>query len=205
MTIDVEPGGRTSPYGYLGAAEIGGSTVEQTRLWKFRSPLYRWPRAITDPAPGFEQVWPLVDAFVGDRLVGAYGASYDVRQLNRLSAAAGIATRAIPFVDGLALARSLLPDDRHNLQAVMLALNLSRPEFERRRRQRTTSGLTRKWLLHDAEDDALACALLFLHAAAHRLDINRIMATHNLGLLWLEHRPPNSAAAPKTRESGAFP
>ena len=93
MTIDVEPGGRTSPYGYLGAAEIVGGIVEQTRLWKFRSPLYRWPRPIRDPAPPFEQVWPLVDAFIGERLVGAYSAAYDVRQLKKLRAAAGIVTK----------------------------------------------------------------------------------------------------------------
>lgn len=46
-----------------------------------------------------------------------------------------------------------------------------------------------EWLLHDAEDDALANAQLFLHAADDRFDVNNIIAAHKLHVRHLTSCP----------------
>ncbi|WP_327116933.1 hypothetical protein OHB12_06105 [Nocardia sp. NBC_01730] len=181
VSIDVEPGGRTSPFGYIGVAEIIGNEVEATWMVKFRSPHYRWPATSVDPAPPFGQVWPYIDAFIADRMVAAFGFSYDIRSLTTLIGVEASRARPIPFVDGLALARSLCPGHVGSLQAVVLALNLlTRDELADLHGRRAPNRPVNKWLLHDSEDDALANARLFLHAANGDFDVNRIINSHNL-------------------------
>ncbi|MFJ4651143.1 hypothetical protein ACIP5Y_07695 [Nocardia sp. NPDC088792] len=185
VSIDVEPGGRTSPFGYIGIAEIIGNAVEDSWLVKFRSPHYGWPATSVNPTPRFIEVWPYVDAFIGERLTAAYGYSYDIKQLVRLLNLEKLPIRPIPVVNGLALARSLWPA-AGSLQTVVLGLNLlTRDELSAVYDTRPSTQPANKWLLHDAEDDALANARLFLHAAGGGFDVDSIITAHKLHVRYL--------------------
>ncbi|GGO01401.1 3'-5' exonuclease [Nocardia rhizosphaerihabitans] len=192
VSIDVEPGGRTTPFGYIGIAEIIGNDVETSWMVKFRSPHYRWPATSIDPAPPFGQIWPYIDAFIADRLVASYGSSYDIKSLASLIAVEGCSARPIPFIDGLQLARSLSPRRSGSLQELVLELNLlTREELAELHSQRSSAGPVNKWLLHDAEDDALANARLLLQAADGPFNVDKIISLHNLTVRPMA--PPSTA------------
>ncbi|MGW0252678.1 hypothetical protein ACWDYH_39245 [Nocardia goodfellowii] len=192
VSIDVEPGGRTSPFGYIGIAEIIGNAVESSWLVKFRSPHYPWPASSLNAAPRFHEVWPYIESFIGERLVAAYGFSYDIKHLALLLQLEQLPIHPTAFVDGLGLARSLRPGGG-SLQEMVLGLKLfTRDELAGMHEHRRPTRPVNKWLLHDAEDDALANARLFLHAAdGHPFDVNSIIAAHHLRIRNLH--PPKAA------------
>lgn len=185
VSIDIEPGGRTSPFGYIGVAEIVGNAIESSWLVKFRSPHYSWPATSINPTPRLVEVWHYVDAFIGDRIAAAYGYSYDIRHLTQLLKLEKLPIRPIPVVDGLSLARSLVPGGG-SLQAMVLALGLlTRDELTALHNNRSSTRPANKWLLHDAEDDALANARLFLRAGGGRFDVNNIITAYKLHIRYL--------------------
>lgn len=131
--------------------------------------------------PDFREVWPYVEAFIGDRVVAAYGMSYDINALAKLLVAAALPVPKLSFICGLQLARKLRPAAVFNdLQTVALGLDLfSETEMEFRRVV-GRSWARNKWLLHNAADDAAANARIFSRAAGSDFDLDQLISANEL-------------------------
>lgn len=94
--------------------------------------------------PTFEEYWPLMRSFIGDDLVCAHNAAFDMGVLKEALLAYGIETRPIDYVCTCVLSRRLWPGLRdHRLDTVADALGLG------------------KFRHHQALDDALVCGKIF--------------------------------------------
>lgn len=143
----------------VGVVLIDDGSVVDERGWLIRPPGNRYESFNTgihgiEPAhtakrPGFDEVWPLVDELVGDRMMLAHNAPFDMGVLKRSGEQSGAAVRDHDFACTVSLARRAWPGlGYYNLKAVCAALEI---------------GLVNH---HDAAADARACAEIALLAAA---------------------------------------
>jgi hypothetical protein len=163
--LDVNPGGRLTPDGYLGLAEIVGDEVVEHFEVRFTPPVAR----LHDGRPGetedFRAVWAFVEAFIGGRAVVVSNGCYDSPALAKLLIAAGLAAPA-----GLSLWcvgsmwRRLRPGvlidnvwaAARRLGMVELAAQVALLDAARSRPRAVRAA---------ADDDALMCALMLLGLA----------------------------------------
>lgn len=146
-------------------------------------PPRREPEWAKPEPPTFAELWGSVVRFVGDAATAAFGASYDARQVARLCDASGIDAPRWWMLDGRQLLQPLGYRGRvdewseaivdtftaggDTLEAVQVRLGLrSDVEAAWRGTQHVRWGIGNKHLLHDAEDDAIANAALFVAALA---------------------------------------
>ncbi len=143
----------------VGVVLIDDGVVVDERGWLIRPPGNRYEPFNTrihgiEPAqtatqPGFDEVWPLVDELVGDRMMLAHNAPFDMGVLRRSGEHSGAAVRDHDFACTVLLSRRSWPDfGYYNLKAVCAALGIKLVNH------------------HDAVADARACAEIALLAAA---------------------------------------
>lgn len=98
-------------------------------------------------APNLKQLWPEIQAFVGDLPVVAHNAQFDIGVMNQSLESWGLPSSNFQTICSQKLAKALLPEPPHTLKA-----------------------LTQKFEIpllnhHDAKSDAIACAKLTLALA----------------------------------------
>lgn len=142
----------------VGVVLVDDGVVVDERGWLIRPPGNRYEPfnikihgiepAHTARKPGFGDVWPLVDELVGDRMLLAHNAPFDMGVLKRSGESSGIEVRDHDFACTVSLARRSWPDfDYYNLKAVCQALEIELINH------------------HDAVADARACAEIAVLAA----------------------------------------
>lgn len=168
VSIDVEPGGLTSPVCSIGVAELSAGQVTTQLGFKVKSPLSRVsPAGGSDLPPSGRRVAVL--GCVCRRPLGVVLLRrYDRGALQRLCAAAGVAAPGWNFICGreAAIAAGLVGlRGFRELQSMVLGLGLlSTIEIDQRRELHRRSP-QQKWLLHNAVDDAWANAMVLQRAA----------------------------------------
>lgn len=98
-------------------------------------------------APTFDRLWPTLEPILRDRVVLAHNAGFDISVLRHVLDAYGIRYPRLSYLCTVQIARRVwprLPDHKLNTVAGHLGLSLRH---------------------HDAEDDAVACADIALHAS----------------------------------------
>jgi hypothetical protein len=165
VALDVNPGGRTTPDGHLGVAEIVGDEVVGHFEVRFDHPIAR----LHDGRPGevgeFRAAWTFVEAFIGGRPVAVSNGCYDSPALAKLLVAAGL-----PAPPGLSLWctkliwRSLRPGVLiDNVWAAARRLGMIELAEQVRLLDAARSGSPP--VSTAAQDDALMCALMLLGLA----------------------------------------
>jgi DNA polymerase-3 subunit epsilon len=141
----------------LGIAVVEDGAIVRRREWLIRPPsLYFSPfniqvHGITAEmvagSPEFDALWPEIEREIGDRTLVAHNAAFDMPVLRATLAHYDVWCQRMPFLCSCALSRKCWPElPRHGLDA------LAR-EF----------GITFRH--HNAEEDAVASALVVLRAA----------------------------------------
>jgi DNA polymerase III epsilon subunit-like protein len=188
VAIDVEPGGATTPKAYLGAVEVVDGRVGARVLIRIAAERRdEWTGRLQIPAGWhLDDALRMLDAFVADDPVVVYNARYDCAALRRMHASAGMVLPEWRCLDALRVVRAAERGERGNfysLQSVVLRRHLFSDEECDRRRLIARTQRTNKWLLHDAEDDALAAALVVLDCADDPTDsLEEVAAKH--GVSW---------------------
>jgi hypothetical protein len=157
VAIDVEPGGTWRDCGVFGVAEVVGSQV----VANFQMAFQHTDLAVT---------LTFLSAFIDDAPIVVYNRSYDVPALRKLVATTNQSAPSSVTYCALQMLRrhvghrtvGTLSDCVHKYQL------LSADEIAWRRVRFFSLGYGNKWLLNDAQDDALACARLVLHIATAR-------------------------------------
>lgn len=150
----------------LGIAVVEDGTVVRRREWLIRPPsLYFSPfniqvHGITPEmvagAPTFDALWPEMEREIGDRTLVAHNAAFDMPVLRATLAHYDVWCQRMQFVCSCALARKCWPElPRHRLDALAREFGIS-----------FRDGAGRQGLgIHNAEEDAVAAALVVLRAA----------------------------------------
>lgn len=168
VSIDVEPGGPSSPLCSIGIAELDAGEVGSVLGFRIKSPLCSWTPPHLQDLPTFADVLPFVDSLIAGRLVSAYSWGYDRAALLNLCAAAQLQPPAWEMICGRQAAiAAQLPTRRgfRDLQSMTLSLGLLEEAAIERRREIHRQASQSKWLLHDAVDDAWANAMVLQRAA----------------------------------------
>ncbi|MGY2119535.1 hypothetical protein ACW9HR_37100 [Nocardia gipuzkoensis] len=86
MSIDIEPGGQSTPVGYIGICEVGCDGVGTPTLIRFRSPLcqYSWEQWVTSCEDQLIDIHQMRSEAERERLQGRWDISDDIEQHNRL-------------------------------------------------------------------------------------------------------------------------
>jgi DNA polymerase-3 subunit epsilon len=142
----------------VGIVLVDDGAIVEERGWLIRPPGNRYePFNIrihgikpeqTAAVPAFDGVWPEVDEMLGDRMLIAHNAPFDMGVLRRSGEHTGTTVRDHDFACTVALARRTWPTlGYYNLKAVCAALEVELINH------------------HDAVADARACAQVALHVA----------------------------------------
>lgn len=186
VAIDVEPGGATKPEAYLGAVEVVDGALGAQVLLRIAAERRDSLSGGVVQASGWDlsNALRMLDAFIGEADVVVYNARYDCAALRRLHDAARLPLPSWRVLDALRVVRANEGDDPryfYSLQSVVLRRALLTEEECDRRRELHRTGHTNKWLLHDAQDDAMAAALVILDCAHDRADdLAKVAADHDV-------------------------
>jgi len=160
ISIDIEPGGRTKPVGTIGIAEIGDTQILSDFLMRFRSPLFKGSQSHLDH-PSFAESWQYLDAFIDESTLTSYGYGYDMKALKALLQADGFDVPDYTFLDGkttLNRVRKQIGD----LQTVASELLFTDNEIKQKKAiWKLNPEKYDKVILHNAQDDAVANAMIF--------------------------------------------
>ncbi len=95
-------------------------------------------------APTFSQAWPSFRSFIGDYIVVAHNASYDIAALEKALFINDLPAEDLPYACSMCIAKQIFPNEqKHTLDALCEKFNISLKH-------------------HDALSDAEACAKLVL-------------------------------------------
>ncbi|MGF6889618.1 hypothetical protein ABIA39_009069 [Nocardia sp. GAS34] len=86
VSIDIEPGGRSTPVGYIGICEVGCDGVGTPTLIRFRSPLcqYSWGEWVTSCEDQLAEIHAMRSETEQEHLHGRWDISDDIEQHTRL-------------------------------------------------------------------------------------------------------------------------
>ncbi len=141
----------------LGIAVVEDGAIVRRKEWLIRPPsLYFNPfnievHGITPEmvaeSPEFDALWPEIEREIGDRTLVAHNAAFDMPVLRATLAHYDVWCQRFPFLCSCALARKCWPElKRHGLEALAREFGISLRH-------------------HNAEEDAVASALVVLRAA----------------------------------------
>lgn len=141
----------------LGIAVVEDGEIVCRREWLIRPPsLYFSPyniqvHGITPEmvagSPGFGELWPEIEREIGDRTLVAHNAAFDMGVLRATLAHYDVWCQRMPFLCSCALSRKCWPElQHHSLGALAREFGIS-------------------FRHHNAEEDAMAAALVVLRAA----------------------------------------
>ncbi len=160
VDFETASGARTSACS-LGIAVVEDGEIVRRREWLIRPPslyfrpLYVQVHGITPEmvagSPGFDALWPEIEREFGDRTLVAHNAGFDMGVLRATLAHYDVWCQRMQFLCSCALSRKCWPElPRHTLGALAREFGIS---------FRQGSGQ------HNAEEDAVAAALVVLRAA----------------------------------------
>ena len=160
IDFETASGARTSACS-LGIAVVEDGEIVRRREWLIRPPslyfrpLYTEVHGITPEmvagSPGFDALWPEIEREIGDRTLVAHNAAFDMGVLRATLAHYDVWCQRMQFLCSCALSRKCWPElPRHTLNALAREFGIS---------FRQGSGQ------HNAEEDAVAAALVVLRAA----------------------------------------
>ena len=148
VAIDVEPGGKTKPWGSLGVAECVNGELADPFTIRFLSPHYSSHPDGSQSLTAAEAI-TLLAAFVGARLIVFFHAKYDVPAIRRLALAGSFSPPAGEYICAELLAQHSTPKVawRSSLQDWVLHFGLLDPADIARRRAIHRDAPQQKWLL----------------------------------------------------------
>ncbi len=141
----------------LGIAVVEGGEIVARREWLIRPPsLYFSPYNIrvhgitpemVAEAPEFDALWPEIEGAIGERVLVAHNAAFDMGVLQATMLRYEVWSMKMRFLCSCALSRRCWPElERHSLDALAREFGIS-------------------FRHHNAEEDAMAAALVVLRAA----------------------------------------
>jgi len=141
----------------LGIAVVEGEAIVRRKQWLIRPPsLYFSPfnirvHGITPEMvaerPEFDALWPEIESEIGERVLVAHNAAFDMGVLRATMQRYDVWSTKMRFLCSCALSRRCWPElERHSLDALAREFGIN-------------------FRHHDAEEDAMAAALVVLRAA----------------------------------------
>jgi DNA polymerase-3 subunit epsilon len=141
----------------LGIAVVEGGEIVARKEWLIRPPsLYFSPYNIrvhgitpemVESAPEFDALWPEIESEIGERVLVAHNAPFDMGVLRATMLRYGVWSVKMRFLCSCALSRRCWPElERHSLDALAREFGIS-------------------FRHHNAKEDAVAAALVVLRAA----------------------------------------
>lgn len=158
----------------LGIAVVADAQIVERRSWLIRPPEMRFnPMNISihgirpidvEDAPGFDELWPVVQDYLKDRTVIAHNAAFDMGVLTGTLRAHGLPAPNIRYSCTLAIARHVWPAlPNHKLHSVANHLGIA-------------------FSHHDAADDAMAAAKIAISACDRTGSVSLTELLKNLNL-----------------------
>lgn len=139
----------------LGLVVVEDGEIVDSRSWLIRPPsaifTFTYIHGITydivKDQPSFQELWTTIQPYVGDRILAAHNAAFDMSVLRAVLSHYRLQTPAFQVIDSLPIARKAWPQlPNHKLDTIARYLNVRLQH-------------------HDAASDARACAEIILQAA----------------------------------------
>lgn len=129
-------------------------------------------------APTFSQAWPSFRSFIGDNMIVAHNASFDIAALEKAQFINDLPAEDLPYACSLCIAQNVFPNDpKHSLDALCEKLNI-------------------RLAHHNALSDAEACAKIVLVCGA-------IQGSDSMNQLMVSCSIDSSSTLTNTYEPGA--